>query len=142
MVKKIVLAAVIVTLLLCVALVGIPFVYNLTQTQPLAEVADVFMAALRDGNYAKAFDLCSATFKSHIGSAEDLEQYITENDLRPISWEIHNRDVNDSDRDSNNLGTVTGAVTFTEDRHGTLSLLLIYENGQWLINDFDLHVDP
>lgn len=136
--KKIFLLIAILALLAlgaCVLLVGMGVFAGLSATKPVADVGNAFMAALKDGDYARAYGLCSADLQSELGGAEALQALIEEGNAQPTAWKITSRNV------SNDQGQLEGTVTFTGDRSGSLSIILARADKTWKIAGFDFQED-
>lgn len=101
-------------------------------TQQPASVGDSFMGALKDGDYNKAYGLCTEDLQGELGGAQDLRALIEDADVRPTKWSFTSRNV------SGDEAELTGDVTFTNNREGTVELVLFKIDGNWRVAGFNL----
>lgn len=114
----------------CVVLFGsvIGAVFGLTQ--PAVDAGDKFMAALRDGDYNRAYDLSHSSLQQQVGTADDLRQAL---ELRaPATWSFTTRNIN------NGIATLQGSTTFKDGASGTVDMELRQESGAWKVSFVDL----
>jgi hypothetical protein len=91
------------------------------------------MAALRDENFSKAYDLCSDSLQSSFGSTEELKTYVEVNDLRPKEWDLSYSMIADKEIQ------LKGNVLFQDGRTATVAVWLIKVNAlKWKVDDFFL----
>ncbi len=136
--KKIILLIAVLALLAlgaCVLLVSMGVFAGLSATKPVADVGNAFMTALKDGDYARAYGLCSTDLQSELSSPEALQALIEEGNAQPAAWKINSRNVSDDQ------GQLEGTVTFTGDRSGSLSIILARADKTWKIAGFDFQED-
>ena len=101
-------------------------------THEVAEAGDGFMEALKDGDYAAAFDACSPILQGYLGSVDQLERMIVDGKLRPSDWRF------DSRYQAGDQGAMEGSVIMVNEVRGIVSLDLRRIGGQWRIIRFDL----
>jgi hypothetical protein len=134
MAKKIVVAVVALALV-CVAAIALPIVGVFWLTQPVVTAGDAFIGALRDGDYARAYELCSDDLQTELENVRGLETLIT--NVQPVTWNFSSRSINDTGGDTDNEGQLTGDVTFSAERTGHLELTLTFEDEQWKVAGFN-----
>ncbi len=128
----IVAGAIVALLVVCGVIAVVIIGLGLGATQPAATVGDSFMGALRDGNYAKAFELCSEDLQKELDSAASLETRIKDGNVEVVDWHLTSRSV------TNDQAELSGDVTFTGDRTGTVSLVAQKIGSDWRIAGFHL----
>jgi TM2 domain-containing membrane protein YozV len=94
----------------------------------LAVVAQEQLAALRTGDYEKAYSYTSSDFKKEI-SLSDFTQFINANPAlkNNISASFPEREVN------NNVGIIRGTLTFSDGKTIPIEIQFIKEEGNWKI---------
>ncbi len=133
--KKVILIIVGVALVLCigcVAVIAIAAGLGIGLTQPAATAGDAFMTALKGGDYAKAYALCSPSLQRELKDAQGLEALIKRGTGQPTAWSFSSRNV------TNDQGELSGSVTFTGNREGIVRLSLTQVGGEWKIIGFNL----
>lgn len=118
--------------LLCAMFFVVVFALGMGATQPAATASEGFMTALKNGDYAGAYNLCSPALQRELGSAGSLGTRIKNGKVEPTAWSFSSRNI------SNDTGELTGTVTFTGNREGTVSLVLTQVGGEWKIAGFNL----
>jgi hypothetical protein len=128
------LAAVALGFCLCVIIVAAGVIlFAGAVTQPVADVGDGFMNALKESNYQKAFALCSPALQRELGgNAAGLERLIKNGGVEPTAWTFSSRNI------QNNEAQLSGTATFTGNRQGTVRITLNQINGEWKVVDFNL----
>lgn len=116
-------------LLLCGALVG-GILYVVLR--PAYEVSSNFMRALRDQNYAAAFDLTTRSLQDELGGLEGLQQLITEHKAVPQKWSFTSQIVR------NGRGHFQGTVHFQDGSKRSLHIWLDWEDGGWKVSGFEI----
>ena len=99
-------------------------------TQPVANAGDAFMAALRDGDYNKAYDLSAPALQQEVGNAEGLQAALGTN--RVASWSFTSRNI------SNNQGSLEGTTTYTDGSTGTVTMALTQVGNDWKVSAVSL----
>jgi hypothetical protein len=133
--KKIILIIVGVLLVLCLVCVGIgvvAFALGMGATQPVADVGDQFMTALKNEDYNRAYSLCAPALQQELRNPQGLANIIRNGRVQPVSWSYSSRNV------SNDQGQLEGSVTFVGNKEGTLQLVLTQVGGTWKIAGFRL----
>lgn len=133
--KKILLVlggGLLVVCLVCVGVIGVAFVLGLGATQPISDVGDAFMTALKNEDYATAYNLCAPALQQELRNPQGLANLIRNGNVRPMQWSYTSRNV------SNDQGQLEGNVTFVGNRQGTLQLVLTQVGGTWKIAGFRL----
>jgi len=133
--KKVLLiigGVVLVLCLICAGIAAVAFVLGFGLTQPAAAVGENFMTALKNGDYAGAYNLCSPALQKELGSPQGLETRIKNGRVQPTQWSLTSRNV------SNDQGQLDGSVTFTGNREGTVLLVLAQVGNDWKIAGFQL----
>jgi hypothetical protein len=132
--KKIILIIVGVVGLVCVACIGLVVVLSgviLSATQGIADASDDYLEALKQGDYATAYDLSAPVLRADFGSVEGLQSFVAQNNFVPESWNFNSRSV------VNNTGTLTGTITL---QNGTVVNTEMYFqkiDDDWLVTGFD-----
>ncbi len=119
----------------CVLLISLGVFAGVSATKPIADVGKAFMTALKDGDYARAFALCSTDLQTELGDAGQLQALIEDGNAQPASWKFSSRNISDDQ------GQLEGTVTFTGDRPGTLSIILARVDDEWKVAGFDFQED-
>lgn len=99
-------------------------------TQPVANAGDAFMAALRDGDYNRAYDMSAPALQQDAGDAEGLQAALG---TKPVaSWSFTSRNI------SNNQGSLEGTTTYTDGSTGTVTMALIQVGNDWKVSGVSL----
>jgi hypothetical protein len=98
--------------------------------QPAADAGHAFMEALKNANYARAYELCDADLQEDFGSASGLEEWMAANDFLPVEWSFPERNML-PDRVQ-----VLGIVTLEGDWEVIVELVLVDVDGEWRIAGF------
>ncbi len=101
-------------------------------TQPAAKVGDSFMTALKSGDYAQAFGLCSPELQNKLQDAKGLQSMIEAGKAQPASWTFNSRNL------SNGTAELAGDVTFAGGQTGNVSLVLGKSGSDWRVTGFNL----
>jgi hypothetical protein len=105
---------------------------GITLTQAPADQGEKFMTLLKQGDYDGAFELCTPELQQKLGDGDGLGELITRGNSQPTKWTINSRNV------SGDRADLSGNVTFTGDREGTLALVL-FKNGEvWQVDAFQM----
>lgn len=99
-------------------------------TQPIATSGETFMTALRDGDYNKAYGLCTPALQQELKSADDLKAAMTAK--QPTSWSFTSRAIN------NGQGTLSGTTQYKDGSSGTVDLVLAQVGADWKISGASL----
>lgn len=122
--------------LVCVCLFAAAFALGLGGalglTQPAATAGENFMTALKNGDAAGAYNLCTPALQRELGSAQGLDTRIKNGRVQPTTWSFSSRNI------QNDTGQLDGTVTFTGNREGTVRLVLAQVGGEWKISGFNL----
>ena len=118
--------------LLCVVFFVVVFALGMGATQPTASAGEAFMTALKNGDYAGAYNLCTPALQRELGNAAGLGTRIKNGKVEPTAWTFTSRDV------KNDTGQLDGTVTFTGNREGNVTLVLAQVGGEWKISGFNL----
>jgi hypothetical protein len=98
--------------------------------QPAADVAHAFMQALKDADYARAYELCDPSLQDEFGSTADLEAWVQDNGIELVEWSFPERNVMED------MVQVLGMATFVGDQQTAIEVLLVEFDGEWLIVGF------
>lgn len=128
------LAAIALGFCLCVIVMAAGvFLFASGLTQPAATVGEEFMTALKDGDYQKAFSLCSPALQRELGgNATGLERLIKNGRVEPTTWTFTSRDV------EGDTAELNGSASFTGNRKGTVRVTLGQDGGKWRVIGFNL----
>lgn len=100
-------------------------------TQPVASAGDDFMSALKTGDFAHAYALCSPDLQKELGSASALGTMAQ--GYQPARWNWTSRSVR------NGVGRLDGSFTYTGGKSGTVHITLTSINNSWRITGFSLN---
>jgi len=116
--------------LAAVIIIGISAIVLLVNalTQPVVTAGDNFMTALKTGNYAQAYDLCSPGLQKKLGSVSGLAT--VEQNRRPAQWNWTGRSIR------NGVGELDGTMPYADGEPGTVQLLLTQVGNDWKIDGF------
>ena len=118
--------------LVCVCVITAAVGLGLLGTQPTATAGENFMTALKNGDAAGAYNLCTPALQRELGSAQGLDTRIKNGKVQPTAWSFSSRNVN------NDTAQLDGTVTFTGNREGNVTLVLAQVGGEWKISGFNL----
>lgn len=99
-------------------------------TQPVVDAGDAYMAALRDTDYSRAFDLSSTALQQKAVDASGLETALSSK--VPATWTFTSRGIN------NNDGSLSGNDTYKDGTTGTVELSLLKEGDKWKVDGINL----
>lgn len=117
----------------CVIFVAAIVLLGVGATQPAADAGEAFMTALKEGNYQKAYSLCSPALQRELGgNAAGLERLIKNGRVEPTAWTFTSRNI------EGDSGELTGTATFTGNRQGTVRVTLNQSGGTWQVVGFNL----
>ena len=128
--KKIIFIGCGVVALVCVACIGIIVAIGgaaFFLTQGVADASDAYLEALKQGDYATAYELSAPNVQEELGSAEGLQRFVTENNFHPQSWNFNNRSV------ENNTGSLIGTVTLQNGVVVDTEMDFRKIDGEWLL---------
>jgi hypothetical protein len=114
----------------CIALVLILIFVVFNATAPAANAADAFMTALKDKDYAAAYDLCTRDLRAELESASNLRQMVEDNNAGPVSWNFTSRSVD------NDQAVISGDGVFTAGREADVEIVLQNVDGAWKVAGF------
>ena len=117
-------------LLLCGILSVTLFAGVFGLTQPAADAGDRFMAALRDGNYDRAFELSTPSLQEEVGGAQALREALESK--QPTKWSFTFRDI------ENDLATLRGTTTYANNEPGEVEMELRKVGNDWLVSFINL----
>lgn len=118
--------------LVCAGVLVVTFALGMGATQPIANVGDEFMTALKNEDYNRAYSLCAPSLQQELRNPQGLANLIRNANVRPTQWSYSSRNV------TNDQGQLDGSVTFVGNREGTLQLVLTRVGGTWKIAGFHL----
>jgi hypothetical protein len=114
----------------CVVLFGSIIGGAIGLTQPAADAGDKFMAAVRDGDYNRAYDLSTPALQQEVGNADGLRQALESH--APATWTFLSRNIN------NDVAGLTGTTTYKDGSQGTVDMELRQVDGNWKVSFVDL----
>ncbi|MDQ3931172.1 MAG: DUF4864 domain-containing protein, partial [Chloroflexota bacterium] len=97
----------------------------LNATQPIANAGEAYMAALRDGDFAKAYDMSAPALQQEVGSAEGLQTALSAKQL--ASWSFTSRNIN------NGQGALSGTTAYKDGSTGTVDMALTQVGNDWKV---------
>jgi hypothetical protein len=98
--------------------------------QPAADVGHAFLKALKNENYARAFELCDPDLQEEFGSAAGLEEWLADNDIAPVEWSFPERNM------LPNMVQILGFITLEGDLQAYVELLMVDVDGEWRVAGF------
>ncbi len=102
----------------------------LNATQPIANVGDAYMTALRDGDYAKAFSLSDPSLQQEVKDAGGLQTALGSKQV--ATWSLTSRNI------SNNQGSLSGTTTYKTGESGTVDIALTQVGNDWKVAGISL----
>ena len=102
----------------------------LNATQPVFNAGEAYMAALRDGDYNRAYDLSSTVLQQEVGDAEGLLPALGAK--QPASWSFTSRSI------ENNQGRLQGTTTYKNGETGTVDMALTQVGNDWKVSFLNL----
>jgi hypothetical protein len=115
----------------CVGLVLLLVFVVFRATQPAADAAEAFMTALKDKDYAAAYDLCTSDLQGELGSVRDMQAAVEDYEAVPVSWRFSSRSV------ENDQAEMSGDGTFAGGREASISVVLQLVSGTWKVAGFN-----
>lgn len=100
------------------------------EPSPAQIVGESFMAALRDADYATAYDLCAPDLQAEFDGAEDLGAWMQDNGIVPLEWTFESENVLDA------MIQLLGTVTFAGDVEAGFEVVVIEVDGELLVTGF------
>ena len=91
------------------------------------------MSALKTGNYADAYALCTPDLQKQLGSASRIAS-LSQNH-RPAQWSWSSRSVR------NGVGYLDGPFTYTDGKAGNAHLVLHQVGKDWKLSSFNLNMN-
>lgn len=95
---------------------------------PVIDAGDAFMGALRDNNDSQAYASAAPDLQQRLGSVGGLT--VTIDTYRPSQWSWSTRSVR------NDIGDLSGSVTYQGGNRGTAELRLSKIDGTWRVTGF------
>jgi hypothetical protein len=120
--------AILLVVISSVVALGLVIQWAFSATSAVGDAANAFMVALRENDPDAAFALMSESLQDEIGNAENI--YAALNGRTPQDWQFNSFSVR------NNVGTVTGSVTFTDGSERVVRIRLDTYEGQWWVSGF------
>ena len=114
----------------CIAFFGITFFAANNLTQPMSTAGESFMTAVRDGNYAAAYALCTPALQQELGDLSEFESTMQDN--RPTKWNFTSRQV------ENNSGQLDGTATLQDGSAADVRLVLDQVGGAWKVSGINI----
>ncbi len=138
--KTVTIIVAIIGVCLCCALVAVGFTVVggagtlaavFGATQPVADVGDKFLQALKDGNYTAAHALMHPALQQEIGTPQDLRRMVESGKAQPKNWTFTTRNI------ENEEGHLEGSVTMTGGE-GIVTIDLAKSGDEWKVIGFNL----
>ncbi len=102
-------------------------------TQPIVDVGDGFMTALKTNNDAQAYTLCAPDLQNELGSVTGMSALVQ--DYRPAQWSWNTRSIR------NGVGRLGGSFTSTDGKSGTVQITLRQVGNDWRIISFRINAN-
>jgi hypothetical protein len=102
----------------------------LSATQPIANVGEAYMTALRDGDYNKAFSLSDPSLQAQVKGAEGLQAALGSKQV--ATWSFTSRNI------TNNQGGLSGTTTYKTGESGTVDVVLTQVGNDWKVSGISL----
>jgi hypothetical protein len=119
-----------VALTLCVLSFALVFYLLYESTAPAADQADLFMEALKAGDYTTAYALCAPELQEVVLDAEGLRETAEGEPALPEKWSYTSRST------SEESATLEGRVTLANGETRKLEIWLQKYGEKWLITRF------
>lgn len=100
-------------------------------TRPVVETADIFMSALRDGDFGRAYSQSSPALQREMGDAQGFGRGI--GPYRPATWSWSQRSIR------NGIGRVSGSVTYQAGTRGSVRLTMRQVSDAWRVEAFSFN---
>lgn len=101
-----------------------------------ASAGEKFLQALADGDFATAYDLCTPELQQELGEANQLATMFGPGGLQIESWNYEAQSVALEDGQSG--FALTGDVTFSGGKTGSLSVVLVYVDEAFRVAGFSI----
>ena len=111
----------------CIAIIALIGGGAFFLTKEVADASDVYLEAIKTGDYATAYDLSAPNVQEELGSVEGLETFFEQNNFAPESWNFNNRSV------ENDTGTLTGTVTLADGVVVDTEINMAKIDGDWFV---------
>jgi hypothetical protein len=106
--------------------------------QAFGQTGTDFMTDLKEAKYEAAYALFHENLQAEVGSVENLQKMIVDNQAQPKEWTFSSWNMS-TDADGNTTASSEGAVTFQDDRKGTVALELVKVGEEWKLLSFSLN---
>jgi hypothetical protein len=112
-------------------LAGGIFLLVVSLTRPVVDVADAFMTALKDGDFASASSYTTPALQRETGGAEGFARGIGV--YRPATWSWSQRSIR------NGVGRVSGSVTYQNGANGSVRLTMSQIDDRWRVEGYSFN---
>jgi hypothetical protein len=102
-----------------------------TLTQPVVNTGDAFMSALKTGNHAQAYDLCTPELQKELGSMSGIAALVGPD--RPAQWSWSSRSIR------NGVGRLDGSLTYASGKTGTVHFEFTQVGSDWKVASFRMN---
>jgi hypothetical protein len=124
-------------LVILIVLGGIGYVAFISGSNYLAEqgakdAGDAYLQALKDGDFAAAYNLSAPTLQAQFGNPAGVQSNFAERAFFPEEWNIHDTSLEDD------LGTLQASVSLTNGQRTGITLDLSKIEGDWRISRVEL----
>lgn len=109
-------------------------------TESVAEldtIANRFLNALKEGDFASAWNQCSPEVRADVPTPDALSTVILGQNIQPAQWSLSST-TNSVSQSGGQQGVIVGSVTFTSGNKGSANIILQKQEGQWVIRGFHL----
>lgn len=100
-------------------------------TRPVVDVADAFMTALKDGDFARASGHTTPALQRETGGAGGFARGIGA--YRPATWSWSQRSIR------NGVGRVSGSVTYQNGTNGSVRLTMSQIDDNWRVEGYSFN---
>jgi ribosomal protein S27E len=111
-----------------VALIATILLLTTGLTQPVVSAGDDFMTALKTGDFAHAYALCTPELQNELGSVSGMSTLVADN--RPAEWNWTSRSIR------NGVGRVDGTFNDISGKPGTVQLVFRQVDNNWKVDSF------
>jgi hypothetical protein len=102
-----------------------------TFTQPIVAAGEEFMTALKQGDYERAYTLCTPELQDALGSQAGMAELVQ--NYQPTEWNWTSRSIR------NGVGRLSGSFTYADGKTGSVHLVLRQIGSDWRLVSFSMN---